>query len=398
MPAKPRVLVAGGSLGGLTAGLVLGDVGCRVDVYERSRDLLTGRGVGIVAHPATVRYSLERGGADPTSPVRFMRYLDRSGEIAHEERTSFRFTSYYSLYHDLLRLLGEDRYHLGHEVVGFEQTPREVTVELADGRRESCELLVCADGIHSTARDRLLPDLERRYAGYVGWRGVVKESELADDVRSALSDALVYYVIPHSHMLTYPIPGAGGSLEPGERTINWVWYRNVAGSSELEQLLVDVHGARQEISLGPGMVPAHRIEKLRQTAVDDLAPQLAEAVCSTSEPFLQVVFDIEVPRMAFGRICLIGDAACALRPHIAAGTAKAAEAAWMLADAIEACGCDVVQALKRWEPGALALEHDAVARTREAGIRVQFENRWKVGDPIPFGLHEAGDSAMPSTV
>jgi 2,6-dihydroxypyridine 3-monooxygenase len=107
-----------------------------------------------------------------------------------------------------------------------------------------------------------------------------------------------------------------------------------------------------------------------------------------------VVFDIEVPRMAFGRVCLIGDAASALRPHIAAGTAKAAEAAWMLADAIVACDHDVVAALESWEPGVLELEHHALARTREAGIAVQFDNTWTIGDPIPFGLRETGDSKI----
>ena len=38
-----------------------------------------------------------------------------------------------------------------------------------------------------------------------------------------------------------------------------------------------------------------------------------------------MIVDLEVPRMAFGRSCLIGDAAFALRPHIGVGTAKAAD-------------------------------------------------------------------------
>jgi 2,6-dihydroxypyridine 3-monooxygenase len=102
--------------------------------------------------------------------------------------------------------------------------------------------------------------------------------------------------------------------------------------------------------------------------------------------------------MAFGRVCLVGDAASALRPHIAAGTAKAAEAAWMLADAVVAADHDVVAALESWEPRVLELEHSAVARTREAGISVQFENRWTIGDPIPFGLRQTGDSEIVASV
>jgi 2,6-dihydroxypyridine 3-monooxygenase len=392
MTDTPKVIVVGGSLGGLTAALVLRDAGCEVEVFERSRRPLSGRGVGIVAHPATIRYSLERGGHDPTSPVSFIRYLHRDGRIAHESETRFRFTSYYSLYRDLLGMLGSVRYHLGEEMVGFEQDADRVTVELADGARKTCDLLVCADGIQSTARRLLMPDLERTYAGYVGWRGAVGEAELGEDVRAALSDALIYYVIPHSHILTYPIPSAEGSLETGARTINWVWYRNV--DAGLDELMVDVDGNRQEISLPPGKVRPDRIEELRRVAGEDLAPQLAEMVHATDEPFLQVVFDIEVPRMAFGRVCLIGDAACALRPHIAAGTAKAAEAAWMLADAVESSGYDVPAALASWEPRVLELEHHAVDRTRKAGNSVQFDNSWTTGDPIPFGLRETGDSEI----
>lgn len=394
MTQKPKVIVVGGSLGGLTAALVLRDAGCEVEVYERSRRPLSGRGVGIVAHPATIRYSLERGGGDPTSPVRFIRYLDRAGRVAHEAQTRFRFTSYYSLYRDLLDLLGADRYHLGREMIGFDQDADRVTLELAGGARESCDLLVCADGIQSTARRLLMPALERHYAGYVGWRGAVEESQLGESVLAALSEALIYYVIPHSHILTYPIPSAERSREAGERTINWVWYRNVEAGPDLDALMVDADGRRQEISLPPGKVRPDSIEELRSVAAADLAPQLAEMVGATADPFLQVVFDIEVPRMAFGRVCLIGDAACALRPHIAAGTAKAAEAAWMLADAVAACNYDVPAALASWEPRALELEHHAVARTREAGISVQFDNRWTIGDPIPFGLRETGDSEI----
>jgi 2,6-dihydroxypyridine 3-monooxygenase len=394
MTDKPKVIVVGGSLGGLTAALVLRDLGCDVQVYERSRHQLSGRGVGIVAHPATIRYSLERAGHDPTSPVSFIRYLHRSGQVAHESETRFRFTSYYALYRQLLDLLGEDRYHFGQEMVGFDQDADRVTVELADGERVTGDLLVCADGIQSTARRLLMPELERSYAGYVGWRGAVAEPDLSDEVRAALSDALIYYVIPHSHILTYPIPSAEGPLESGARTINWVWYRNVDEGAELDDLMVDVDGHRQEISLPPGKVRPHRIEELRSTATNDLAPQLSDMVHATADPFLQVVFDIEVPRMAFGRVCLIGDAASALRPHIAAGTAKAAEAAWMLADAIEASDFDVPGALASWEPRALEMEHHAVARTRMAGISVQFENSWTIGQPIPFGLRETGDSEI----
>ena len=62
MPGMPRVIVMGGSVGGLTAALVLRDIGCDVRVFERSSAALQARGAGIAALDATLRYLIERGG------------------------------------------------------------------------------------------------------------------------------------------------------------------------------------------------------------------------------------------------------------------------------------------------------------------------------------------------
>ena len=56
----PRVAVVGGSIGGLTAALLLRDAGCEVDVFERGAVLLSGYGAGIVVQPELSRYFLER--------------------------------------------------------------------------------------------------------------------------------------------------------------------------------------------------------------------------------------------------------------------------------------------------------------------------------------------------
>ena len=76
----PKVAVVGGSVGGLTAALVLADLGCDVDVYERSTAELEARGAGIVLHPVTVRYFEEHRPLDvPGVMVRlpWLRFLDR---------------------------------------------------------------------------------------------------------------------------------------------------------------------------------------------------------------------------------------------------------------------------------------------------------------------------------
>jgi 2,6-dihydroxypyridine 3-monooxygenase len=365
---------------------------------ERSLAPLEGRGAGIVLHPATVRYLSDRqirDVADFSAAARWVRYLDDAGSVAHEEPCRYRFTAYHALYKELLGCLEPGRYHLGTEVVGFAQESGEVVVELATGETRRCELLVCADGVHSTSRRRLLGDGSAAYAGYVGWRGTVSEAELDPDTFAPFREAIVYCVVPESHILVYPIPSADGSLEPGRRLTNWVWYRNVPAGAPLRDLLTDREGRAHEMSLAAGSVRDRHLAELRWAADHTLPPPTGEVVRRTAAPFVQAVFDIEVERMAVGRACLIGDAAFALRPHVAAGTAKAAEDAWKLGEAIREAGGDVIGALEAWEPGQLELGRRVLARTRDAGRRSQFEGEWQIGDPLPFGLYEVGDSAMP---
>jgi 2,6-dihydroxypyridine 3-monooxygenase len=158
--------------------------------------------------------------------------------------------------------------------------------------------------------------------------------------------------------------------------------------------MTDRTGVRRPVSLAPGTVAAEPLDALRAAGAECLPPPLAELVAATPEPFVQVVFDIEVPRMAFGRACLIGDAAFALRPHAAVGSAKAAEDAWTLGTAVTEAGFDVPAALAAWEPGQLALGRGALERTRRAGDRAQRTNEWQVGEPLPWGLYATGDSAL----
>ena len=130
----------------------------------------------------------------------------------------------------------------------------------------------------------------------------------------------------------------------------------------------------------------------RGFAAEHMAPQIAEVIGRTAEPFVQVIFDIEVERMAFDRVCVMGDGAFAVRPHAAAGTAKACADAWALADALREADGEVAAALRAWEPGQLALGRQLLERTRDIGDRSQFEHSWVPGDPsLRFGLYGPGE-------
>ena len=392
MVKSGQVAVVGGSLGGLHAALLLRDGGLDVTVYERSMAELEQRGAGIGFLPASSRYLAERAGVDLNEVsilTKYIRYLDRQGRVIHQQNQPYRFSSWNTVYRSLLRCFDREKYLLGHECVDIHQGAGKVQVTEADGNEIEVDLLVCADGVGSRARACLLPGVSANYAGYVAWRGVLSEQELGEDA-VPFGDAITYYVYANSHILVYPIPGIDGSVGRGDRLINFVWYRNYLIASDLIDLMTDSDGKLHEVSLPPGAPRPVHIDEMRATAAARLPERIARVVLAVKTPFVQSIFDVEVPRMSFGRVCLVGDAAFVVRPHAAAGTAKAAADAWELAKAIEEQP-DFDSALKAWEPGQLQLGRSLLARTRRIGRRSQVDCNWTPGDPeLIFGLYEPG--------
>ena len=226
MPSgRPRVAVVGGSLGGLMTALQLRDVGCQVDIFERSPVPLQGRGAGIVLHPVTTRYIEEHGLLEldrVSSSARTLRYLTATGDVLLEEPIVYRFTSYATLYAALVDFFDPSHYHLGKDLVDVSEGAADVRAHFADGGDASFDLVVGADGIRSTVRSLLFPSLQPAYAGYVGWRGTLPASGLPA-AGEGLRDVLTYHVGERTHVLSYEIPVVVGD----GHSMNWVWYRNV---------------------------------------------------------------------------------------------------------------------------------------------------------------------------
>jgi 2-polyprenyl-6-methoxyphenol hydroxylase-like FAD-dependent oxidoreductase len=78
--------------------------------------------------------------------------------------------------------------------------------------------------------------------------------------------------------------------------------------------------------------------------------------------------------MAFGRVCILGDAAFVPRPHTAAGVSKAATNDVALATSIaNSSNADVIEALKRWKPSQIKLGNNLKHLGISLGNRSQFD-------------------------
>lgn len=361
-----RVLIAGGSLAGLFAAGLLRQAGHDVQVFERSRAGLAGRGAGLVPQEE-VFVALRRLGLDHLASVGVLAreriFLELDGSIAARVETPQTQVSWDHLYTGLRDLVGSDRYHVGRRIGRAGNDTDEAWLEFEDGTREAADLVIGADGIGSAARAAVIAAEEHaRYTGYVAWRGLVPEAALPPGAAETLLDRFAFYTGPRTQALGYVVPGAHGELERGARRYNWVWYRR---ADDLVATLTDGAGRSHPYSLAPGQLSDAARTRLRADAETLLPPQFRDALLAEPAPFVQAIFDYETPRMTRGRLALIGDSAFVARPHTAMGVGKAAADALALTHALTTL--PIAQALDHYQHDRLAIGHAIVQYGRRLG-------------------------------
>jgi len=364
-----RAIIIGGSMSGLFSAAFLRRLGWEVDVYERSAVELVGRGAGITTHPELLE-ALEKCGASMHDlGIHGDRRvaLDRTGRVIAEIHLPQIHTSWDRMQTLLRETLDDAHYHLGHAFERVDQEGSEVIAHFAGRRSARADLLIGADGIRSSVRAQLAPDIQPRYAGYFVWRGTPNEGDLRRETRESIFDCYTIFVGDRHHVFGYPMSGLNNDFRVGHRRYNIGWYR--AGDAQtLREMCVDEDGRQHDYSVPPPLIRRDLIERMRAEAEDMLPPQVVDCL-RNSRPFFTPIYDCTTPSYVFGRVALVGDAASSSRPHMGFGMAKAGAEAQALAEALREHD-DIDQALAAYNRVRQPLAERIMLHGRKIGTQL----------------------------
>ncbi|GAB3974486.1 FAD-dependent monooxygenase [Plantactinospora veratri] len=333
-PDPLRIGIVGGGIGGLSAALSLLRAGFDVRVYERAATLAeTGAGVQIspnasrILHRLGLAAELARTGVRPVA-LHQRRWADGRTLLraplgaALEERFGY---PYYQMHRaDLLAALARavpaDRLHLGHRLTGLTEHGDSVTASFEGGVRAECDVLVGADGIHSTVRGELFGAEAARFTGCVAYRGLVPAHRLR---HLELEVSGEVWLGPGRHFVHYFVSD--------RRLVNFV--------AVLERDAWRRESWTDRGDLGEALA-----------AYADWHPQVRAILSAVDETYVWALFDRPpLRRWSVGRVTLLGDACHPMLPFMAQGAAQAIEDGATLATCLAEPGTDPAAALARYE-------------------------------------------------
>lgn len=298
-------IVAGAGIGGLAAAVGLLRSGWDVTVLERARELRE-VGAGWSFAPNALRAADALGVGEefracsvPTEAGATMRLPDGAYLMRYQPDADPPLLANHraDLQRVLVRHVPTEQIRTSTEVTGVHQDGDGVTVTCRDGGEMRADLLVGADGIHSTVRRGVWPDApEPVFQRILCWRGVTEPG----------------VVWPVSGFQTWG-RGARFGAHPviGERVF---WFLTVRQEEP---------GLRFDDDLGE---VSARTRGWHEPIPALLAATPPEAVLCHD------IYDLDpLPSYAKGRIVLLGDAAHAMTPFLAQGACQALEDAVVLA-------------------------------------------------------------------
>ncbi|THX93172.1 FAD/NAD(P)-binding domain-containing protein [Aureobasidium pullulans] len=383
----------GGSIAGLMHGIMLSRLGHHVHILEQSTENFRhGQAAGIRAGPEAQKF-LSEFDLHKHYPYAVdcpgMQFINKKSDYERFVKFPMKQTSWTMLYYrlranfdglvskhcpaplELASEAGSAKYDLGKRVLGLTEDGSQVQVQYRDVATEEIEtvqadLVIGADGSYFAIRRIFRPPSgreDRPYAGYVAWRGGILESEISQATRDVLKNNFTVFKMPKNYILVYAIPGHDGSLEPGNRILNFVWYHNCPDDFEFQGVMTDISGQTHRSTLQPGMLRPEVWEQQVKFAQASFAAPFVELVEKTSQPFVAAVSDNICDRATFmnGKVILVGDALALFRPHIALSANQAAYDCLELQKVLKG-----EISMKQWERNVLGY----AAKTRQLSVVV----------------------------
>ncbi|MEU7767946.1 FAD-dependent monooxygenase [Nocardia sp. NPDC049190] len=328
MSSPVKVVVLGAGIGGLTTAAALRNAGFAVELYEAGADLRApALGVSVQANGINALRTLGLGIEDELlergARVQSFRLCNPDGSpirVVPVHRLDARLGApavalHRADLHDvLLRAVADTPTFVDAQATRFVDDGDHVRVEFADGRIAEGDLLVGADGLHSTVRTQLHGRAEPRPGNYVCWLACVP---------------FEHRNVPRG--LSAHFWGTGmrfGLHDIGHGRVYW-WGTGPAGRAATWQ------GGKEEL--------------LRRYA--HWAPEVRACLERTEESAIVAVPAQDRPPLAQwgrGRVTLLGDAAHPMLPSLGQGANAAIEDAVVLADVLRR-SLDPVASLRRYE-------------------------------------------------
>jgi 2-polyprenyl-6-methoxyphenol hydroxylase-like FAD-dependent oxidoreductase len=311
-----RVLIVGGGVAGLALARALQERGLGADIVERMPQWPSS-GAGLYLPGNAVRALDELGiGAEVVaraSPIGRQRFLDHRGRVLADidvDRFWAGIGSCVAIHraalHEVLRdATSKLPARLGTSVIDVKDGPAP-RVSFSDGSTDDYDLVVGADGVHSTVRRLALSGPAAGYVGQACWRFVANGFPELTDWTVLLGRGRSFLTVALGQGAVYCY--ADVSTDDPARTRSGDW----------RELFVDF-----------------------ADPVPRLLDQAADAYFATIE-------EVVPPAWSAHRVVLVGDAAHASSPNMAQGAAMAVEDALVLAEALTT-GKPVEQALTEYE-------------------------------------------------
>ncbi len=212
-----KIAIIGGGLGGLSAGLALHGKGFDVEIYEQAPELgEVGAGVQLTPNGSRslIALGLEeeilRIGTETTGKTIYLwdtaetRDFMRLGE---ENKYGAPYLTFHRA--DLLGLLKDamnarkpGAIHLNKCFASQKQLGDQVEVTFVDGTTVTADVVIGADGIHSSVRRSLFGPDQAEFTGCMAWRGLVPAEALENEIDMKGGSM---WLGPNAHIVTYPV-------------------------------------------------------------------------------------------------------------------------------------------------------------------------------------------------